>query len=182
MFQDVEFRAAEYVRYELGGQTKWECKDSIGFYKTYKDAVKACNANLNCKFIENEDCSSTEGFELCSSIQKDGKSCAFERKGSYQSKNHFNKFFWCKIDKQFGGSSWIFILWPNQSNIYIYLYKVGYVEETGQRRACQLQPFVVGQWLLFVRHVMKEKVWKIGARIILQQISPDANVKISYDL
>ena len=51
----------------------------IGFNISYNDAIAACDANPLCNYIENEDCSGTEGFELCSSLEKDRKLCAFKK-------------------------------------------------------------------------------------------------------
>ena len=76
-----------YVRYEKDDHALWKCEDEVSDpFSTYDDAVKACDKNPSCKYIENEDCSSTEGFQPCTSLVKDGKSCAFEKEGAMISK------------------------------------------------------------------------------------------------
>ena len=48
-----------------------------------EEAEEACNTNPECKYIENEDCSGTEGYELCTSIEEDSKSCVLVKEGHY---------------------------------------------------------------------------------------------------
>ena len=75
-----------YVDYEKDGKTKWECKDNVAknsFFNTKEEAEEACNTNPECKYIENEDCSGTEGYELCTSIEEDSKSCVLVKEGHY---------------------------------------------------------------------------------------------------
>ena len=85
-FRIISLIDSAYVKYEKDGQKLWECDDKIpdinNFFATYDEAVVACNKNSACKFIENEDCSGTEGYELCTSVTTDGKSCALEKTGS----------------------------------------------------------------------------------------------------
>ena len=75
-----------YVDHEKDGKTKWECKDNVAknsFFNTKEEAEEACNTNPECKYIENEDCSGTEGYELCTSIEEDSKSCVIVKEGHY---------------------------------------------------------------------------------------------------
>ena len=46
-----------------------------------EDAEKACNANTECKYIENEDCSGTEGYVICDSLKENSKSCVLVKQG-----------------------------------------------------------------------------------------------------
>ena len=48
-----------------------------------EDAEKACNADQECKYIENEDCSGTEGYVICNSLKDNNKSCVLVKEGYY---------------------------------------------------------------------------------------------------
>ena len=72
-----------YVQYEKDGDATWKCKNPLNWNatrnSTYEDAIKACNKNPSCKYIENEDCAGTEGYSLCTSLIENSKSCVFEK-------------------------------------------------------------------------------------------------------
>ena len=71
---------SSYTPYEKDNHKKWECKEKIGSpTSSYADAVAACDVDPLCKYIQNEDCAGTEGFELCISLEKHHKSCALEK-------------------------------------------------------------------------------------------------------
>ena len=79
-----QFESLQYQSYREGDIIKWECEDHGSNYNSHRnfdDAVKHCNKNPSCRYIEIEDCSGTEGYQTCSSIKKDGKSCAVEKIG-----------------------------------------------------------------------------------------------------
>ena len=80
---ESRFDNIPYQEFKLGDVAKWECKDHLGFYRYFEDAVADCNQNLFCNYIENEDCSGTEGYEICKDVEDDAKSCAFVKKGSH---------------------------------------------------------------------------------------------------
>ena len=72
--------SSTYITYEKDNHTSWECKEKTGIpASSFDAAVAACDADQKCNYIENEDCSGTEGFELCISLEKDAKSCAFKK-------------------------------------------------------------------------------------------------------
>ena len=77
-----------YVAYEKDGKTKWKCElaeavvnTTVFFVK--EDAEKACDADSECKYIENEDCSGTEGYVICNSLKDNNKSCVLVKEGYY---------------------------------------------------------------------------------------------------
>ena len=79
---ESQFENVPYLEYNVGGEATWECQDSLGVYRYFENAVTACNQNPICTYIENEDCSGTDGYEICNFLEPDGSSCAFEKKGN----------------------------------------------------------------------------------------------------
>ena len=78
-----------YVAYEKDGKTKWKCelkKEAVlntTVFLAKEDAEKACNNDTECKYIENEDCSGTEGYVICNSLKENNKSCVLMKEGYY---------------------------------------------------------------------------------------------------
>ena len=77
-----------YVDYEKDGKTKWKCELAEAVVNTTvfmakEDAEKACNTDPKCKYIENEDCSGTEGYAICTSLKENSKSCVLVKQGYY---------------------------------------------------------------------------------------------------
>ena len=78
-----------YVDYTKDGKTKWKCdlkKEAVlntTVFMAKEDAEKACNTDPKCKYIENEDCSGTEGYAICSSLKENSKSCVLVKQGYY---------------------------------------------------------------------------------------------------
>ena len=77
-----------YVAYEKDGKTKWKCELAEAVLNTTvfmakEDAEKACNTDPKCKYIENEDCSGTEGYAICTSLKENSKSCVLVKQGYY---------------------------------------------------------------------------------------------------
>ena len=82
---------------KLRRNTLWKCYDDgrkdwgTVVFDTLEEAKTACDQNLECRYIQNKDCSGTKGFEICAFVQLDrewqnenggymwGKSCALEK-------------------------------------------------------------------------------------------------------
>ena len=77
-----------YQELNVGGYTKWKCdrQTDISTHANFDDAVKACDQNPLCNYIENEDCSGDQGYQTCTNFKNDGKSCTFEKKSKCSSK------------------------------------------------------------------------------------------------
>ena len=77
-----------YQELNVGGYTKWKCdrQTDISTHANFDDAVKACDQNPLCNYIENEDCSGQNGYQTCTDFKNDGKSCTFEKKSKCSSK------------------------------------------------------------------------------------------------
>ena len=70
-----------YKEHSVEGHTKWDCDNVTSFHARFDDAIKACDQNPSCNYIENEDCSGNSGYKTCSTLEKHTKDCAFEKTG-----------------------------------------------------------------------------------------------------
>ena len=70
-----------YEEHSVGKSTNWDCENITSVHFNFDDAVKACDQNPSCNYIENKECYGREGYRTCSTVIKTRKSCAFKKTG-----------------------------------------------------------------------------------------------------